>query len=122
MKVKYLIELLQKENPNIEVYLHEFSPERGGEDIMFVTSLANGNGGVRISGRYDVDLKDEIKEIYKHYREHYQGKFKDNRAMDFCHKHLKNHSITVDDVEEVMGIDSACEYKKYLEENKNDKA
>lgn len=111
MTVKYLIELLQKEDPKAEVLLH------GEEDIMFVTSRSNDNS-VCIKGRYDVDLKEEIKSIYKHYREHYQGKFKDDRAMDFCHKHLKNHSITVDDVEEVMGIDSACEYKKYLEENK----
>ncbi len=114
MKVKYLIELLQKEDPNADVCLHDF----GCEDVMFVTSLLNDGGSVCIKGRYDVQLKDEIKSIYKHYREHYQGKFKDNRAMDFCHKHLKNHSITVDDVEEAMGIDSACEYKKYLEENK----
>lgn len=119
MQVKYLIELLQKEDPNAKVYLHEFGRERGGEDVMFVTSCLN-NGHVRISGRYDFDLKEEIKAIYKHYRVLYQGKFKDNRSMDFCHKHLKKHSITIEDVEEAMGIDSACEYKKYLEENKNE--
>lgn len=113
MQVKYLIELLQKENPEAEVRLHGFDHNDGGEDIIFVCSLGV-DGTVKIEGKFDVDLDYQIVSRYKTARE-------EKQSLDVLHKDLYNHSITVAEVEEAMGIDSACEYKKYLEENKNDK-
>ena len=111
MQVKYLIELLQKEDPNANVRLHGFDHNDGGEDILFVCQRGV-DGDVKIEGKFDVDLNYQIVSRYKTAR-------REKQSSDVLHKDLHNHSITVAEVEEAMGIDSACEYKKYLEENKN---
>lgn len=111
MKVKYLIELLQKTNPEADVRLHGVDHNDGGEDIIFVCQLGV-DGNVKIEGKYDVDLNRQIVSRYKTAR-------REKQLSGFLHQDLYNHSITVDEVEEAMGIDAACEYKKYLEENKS---
>jgi hypothetical protein len=112
MQVKDLIEVLQKADPKAEVHLHQYDHQSGAEDIFCILDIGLNPHVICIKGKFDVDLNSQIVEIYNIAR-------REKQSSDELHQILYNRSITVDEVEEAMGIDSACEYKKYLEENKN---
>ena len=101
MKVKRMIEELQKYNPEAEVKLHH----RMGRNALFVleTTLLNGTPVVFLEDKDDCDLRAELKERFN------IASKKNMDELDFF-TDLVEIGVTLDDIEEYYP--EAYEYSK----------
>lgn len=95
MKVKYLINLLSKQNPNAEVRLHDFEHGFGGDDVLFVLSRKKNNKIVCIQGKSDVDLAYQIQSRYLTAKQNHEAEASYYQELHDCGITAEEISIAI---------------------------
>ena len=106
MKVKALIERLQKMNPEAEVRLNDHN----GETALFVNAIGRDDGIVWIDGEIDIDMTEEISARFENAIEEWDDEL--NFYID-----LLETGITVDMVRKYMDDEHADHMQKFCEEH-----
>ena len=106
MKIKTLIEKLNKFNPEAEVKLNEY----GGDTVLFVNARANDNNIVWLDGEHDIDMGSEISARYEHAIDEQIDE------LDF-YMDLLEIGITVDMVRKYMDDEHAIHMKEFCEKH-----
>lgn len=106
MKVKTMIQKLEKMNPEAEVRLNDYK----GDTALFVNSHTNDTDVVWIDGEHDIDLGEEISARYERAIDEQLDE------LDF-YMDLLEIGITVDMVRNYMGDEKADVMKKFCEEH-----
>lgn len=106
MKVKKLMELLNKLDPEARVLLHS----REGKESLFVLSLQNDPSVAWIETSDDVDMKTELKEQF-------EAAAESNMDETEFYQELLDTGITVDIVRYYMGNDIGTHMKEFCEDH-----
>ena len=106
MKVKKLIEKLQKFNPEAEVRLNDYF----GETALFVNARVDDDNVVWLDGELDIDMGEEIGARYKEAAEHWDSE------LDFYMDMLET-GITVGMIRKYMDDEHADHMKEFCEEH-----
>ena len=106
MKVKTMIQKLEKMNPEADVRLNDYS----GDTALFVNSRTNDPDVVWIDGEHDIDIREEISAHYERAIEEQLDE------LDF-YMDLLEIGITVEMVSKYMGDEHADIMKKFCEEH-----
>lgn len=106
MKVKMMIEALEKQNPEADVKLHDHR----GETALFVVALANNPNKIWIESASDIDVGAELEAQFKHASETQMDE------LDF-YMELVDRGFTMDDIRKYMGEETARHTQKFCEEH-----
>ena len=106
MKVKTMIQKLQKLNPEAEVRLNDYD----GETALFINARIKDKNVVWIDGEDDIDLREEISARYERAIEEQLDE------LDF-YMDLLEIGITVEMVRKYMDDEHADIMKKFCEEH-----
>lgn len=107
MKVKTLIEKLQKMNPEAEVKLNDY----GGEKVLFVNAIKGDGNTVWLDGEYDIDMAEEISARFEAAAD---GEW--DSELDFYMNMLET-GIDVEMVRKYLGDEPANHMQQFCEEH-----
>lgn len=107
MKVRKLIELLNKIDPDADVLMHG----SGGKPVIFVAGLSKDRGVIWLESEDDCDLKAQIDAYYDNTNAEI-----DVDELDF-YSELIDHGITADHVRRYRGDEDANHMIEFCEEH-----
>lgn len=113
MKVKKLIELLSKQDPEAEVYLHDHK-DHSDESVLFVLARLDDDRCVWLESKRDCDYPYQLG---CRFDEYFSGETEEKIGLLDFYTDLLDRGVTIDDVREYVSPDEANKMEQFCKEN-----